>query len=101
MWSDGFLCNWQRLVGERECAAFKEREDQDVCAEVLLSLLDRLWHCGMLAYLARDEVPNVNANALRILLGVFAPSLVNSISSFFFAAAIILGAALTFLPRWS
>jgi hypothetical protein len=62
--------------------------------------MDRLWHCGMLSYLARNEMPNVNANPIRLLLGVFTPWLVNSITSLAFSVAILTGAALTLLPVW-
>ena len=53
-----------------------------------------LWHDGMLAYLARDEKPNVDASALRLLLGIFAPSLVHVTSALALSAAVVAGLAL-------
>ncbi|UZJ54034.1 hypothetical protein CBS101457_003354 [Exobasidium rhododendri] len=44
-----------------------------------------IWHDGMIAYLARDQAPDINANALRVLVGIFLPSLVkfaNAVTSF-------------------
>lgn len=53
----------------------------------------------MLAYLARDQVPDVNANVARLLLGIFTPSLVQFTTSLTLSVAIVFGAALALVPR--
>jgi hypothetical protein len=54
----------------------------------------------MLAYLAQDQVPNVDANPLRLLLGIFAPSLINFSNALAVSSAIALGIVVAIVPRW-
>jgi hypothetical protein len=53
----------------------------------------------MLSYLARNEMPNVNVSPFGLLLRIFTPWLVNSVTSLAFSAAIIAGAAFALLPQ--
>jgi hypothetical protein len=54
-----------------------------------------MWHDGMLAYLARNQAPDTEANALRVLMGIFLPSLVTLASATVLFVALLLGALLS------